>query len=300
MQDKKCIICEKKQSLEVLYDANFNFKTLNYKTFSARRIPDGTHYRFLKCKNCGLIFSSPILGDKELAKLYSISTFDYSNESRYLRKTYINYFKKYVFNKKIIDKQILEVGCGNGFFLEELEKLGIKNLYGVEPGISSVNMAKSSIKKTIKVAMFRKSLFPKIQFDAICCFHTFDHLINPEIFLKDIFSLLQNKGKAFFVVHDTKGLSVKLLGQKSPIFDIEHIYLFNESNIKLLFEKQGFKDVRVFKIKNTYEINYWFKLTPIPLVVKQFILYLLKVTRIGEISVSMNAGNIGVVGSKLN
>src|ERR1035437_9436729 len=106
MRDKKCAICKGTQVTEVLYKENFDFKKLDDKTFSARRIPDGTHYRFLKCKNCGLIFSSPILGQEEISRLYSGSTFNYSNESKYLQKTYLKYFRECVFNKNFENKKI--------------------------------------------------------------------------------------------------------------------------------------------------------------------------------------------------
>jgi len=299
MREKKCIICKNGQDTEVLYKENFDFKKLNDKTFSARRIPDGTHYRFLKCKKCGLIFSSPILEEKEISELYSKSTFNYVSESKYLQKTYVEYFKRHVFKDKFAQKKILEIGCGNGFFLEELEKIGAKNLFGVEPGRASVDKAKQSIKKNIKVAMFKKGLFAKESFDVVCCFHTFDHIVNPDIFLDAIFQLLRKNGKVFFVVHNTKGLSVKLLGRRSPIFDIEHIYLFNPSNLKRLFEMHGFQKVEVFGVKNIYQINYWLKLLPIPLFLKNFMYFLFKITGIGEIPISISAGNIGVVGTKL-
>jgi 2-polyprenyl-3-methyl-5-hydroxy-6-metoxy-1,4-benzoquinol methylase len=299
MRDKKCPICKNNQNLEVLYKENFDFKKLDDKTFSARRIPDGTHYRFLKCNNCGLIFSSPILSEKAIAKLYSKSNFNYLDESRYLQKTYLKYFNEYVFKKDFKNKKILEIGCGNGFFLEELEELGIKELYGVEPGQASVDKAKQSLRDNIIVSMFNRKLFLKDRFDVACCFHTFDHIIEPDIFLTDVFSLLKKNGKAFFVVHNTKGLSVKLLGGKSPIFDIEHIYLFNPDNLKQLFEMHGFKNVIVFPVKNIYQINYWLKLLPIPYLLKKIMFTVLKISKIGEIPISISAGNIGVVGTKL-
>jgi 2-polyprenyl-3-methyl-5-hydroxy-6-metoxy-1,4-benzoquinol methylase len=298
MRDKKCIICKENQLTEVLYKENFDFKKINNKTFSARRIPDGTHYRFLRCRNCGLIFSSPILEQKEISKLYSKSTFNYSNESEFLQKTYLKYFKEYVLDKDFKNKKILEIGCGNGFFLEELEKLGVKELYGVEPGKASVDKAKQSLKKNIRVAMFKKGLFSKESFDVICCFHTFDHIIDPDIFLAEVFSLLKKNGKAYFVVHNTNGLSVKLLRGRSPIFDIEHIYLYNPENLKQIFKMQGFRKTEVFSVKNIYQINYWLKLLPIPLFLKKFLFLFLKTTRIGEIPIAISAGNVGIVGVK--
>lgn len=298
MRDKKCAICKNNQVIEVLYKENFDFKRFNHKTFSARRIPDDMHYRFLKCKNCGLIFSSPILEKKRLFDLYKKSTFNYPNESGFLQKTYLQYFKKYVLKKQFKKIKVLEIGCGNGFFLEELEKLGIKKLYGVEPGKASVDKAKQSIKNNIRVSMFKKGLFSQNSFDVICCFHTFDHVIDPNIFLHEVFSLLKKNGKAFFVVHDTKGLSVKLLGSKSPIFDIEHIYLFNADNLKRIFTMHGFKKTETFVVKNVYQINYWLKLLPAPFVLKKIISAFFRITQLGEIPISISAGNIGIVAVK--
>jgi len=298
MHDKKCLICKSNQVTKILYKENFDFKKINDKTFSARRIPDGTHYRFLECQNCGLIFSSPILSQKELEALYSRSSFNYVNESRYLQKTYLNYFEKYISYKDLKETSILEIGCGNGFFLEGLEKLGAKNLYGVEPGKASVNKAKKSIKTNIRIAMFKKGFFPKRSFDVICCFHTLDHVADPDIFLKDVFSLLKRNGKVFFVVHNTRGLSVRLLGEKSPIFDIEHIYLFNPDTLRQLFKMNGFKNATVFTVKNIYQLNYWLKLFPLPAFFKKLVSEFLRISRIGNIPIGISAGNIGIVGTK--
>lgn len=298
MRSIQCVICGKNQKIKELYKENFSQKKINSKTFSARRTPDRLHYRFVKCQNCGLIFSNPIMSTKEINKLYKNSTFDYTIESSYLKKTYGNYLIKMLKNKNLKKTKLLDVGCGNGFFLEEVKSMGINNIYGVEPGKSSVMSAPEWLRRKIKIGILKKGIYKKSMFDVICCFHTLDHIVKPNDFLENVWELLKKNGKTFFIVHDTNGLSVKLFGEKSPIFDIEHIYLFDKKNLKQLFKKNKFKNIRVFDIKNTYPLSYWLRMTPLPKIVKNYLLLLLKKYKLFDFSFSLKAGNIGIIAQK--
>lgn len=292
-----CVICKTNKNTVLLYEENFDMSKINSSIFSARRIPDNLHYRLVKCNECGLIFSNPIMERVRVENLYRQSRFNYGNESEYLRKTYFNYFKNelYLKNKNI---RILEIGCGNGFFLEELFKQGFRNAYGIEPGKESVLKADKNIKKRIRVDVLKKGLYEHGFFDVICCFHTLDHIIDLENFIIEIKSLLNKNGQIFFVVHDTNGLSVKLLGERSPIFDVEHIFLFNKKSINKFLKKNGFSNPRVFSILNTYPLFYWLKIFPIPLKLKTRLMKIFELSKLGYIPFSLRVGNIGIVASK--
>lgn len=298
MINTRCAICGNNKNTKVLYKSSFVKNKLDAKTFSARRTPDRLHYRFIKCDKCGLIFSNPILDKKEINKLYFKSGFNYDLESEYLKKTYFKYFKKYLSTKDIKSKKILEIGCGNGFFLQELKDNGIKNIYGIEPGKESVKKANAKIRNNIKVNILRRGVFLKESFDIILCFHTLDHIPDPNKFINIVYSLLKKEGKVFFIVHNTNGLSVKLLKEKSPIFDIEHVYLFNNLNLKQIFEQNKFSNSQVFDIKNTYPLKYWLRLFPLNKNIKSFLLKLLILLKIDLLTIKINAGNIGIVATK--
>ncbi len=296
MQKIDCAICGKNQNLQELYPATFDLKKVNSQTFSARRTPDRMHYRFVKCLNCGLIFSNPILPEEKIAKLYQQSDFFYKTEARYLRKTYGTVLKQAIKNKKNIN--LLDIGCGDGFFLREAQSMGIAQVYGVEPGIDSVKKAFKPLQRKIKVAMFGPGLYKSKSFDVVCCFHTLDHIVDPNAFLQECFHILKPKGKAVFVVHDTQGLSVKLFGEGSAIFDIEHIYLFNKSTLQQIFAQHGFKNIQVINIKNRYPLHYWWRMIPIPPFLKKLGLKIMELTKLGEIPIAIKAGNIAVIAQK--
>ncbi|KKQ51499.1 MAG: Methyltransferase type 11 [Candidatus Woesebacteria bacterium GW2011_GWA1_39_21b] len=293
-----CAICGKKEKLQDLYKENFDVKKINFATFSARRTPDRIHYRFVKCLRCGLIFSNPILEEKKITALYLKSDFHYSQESEYVGKTYTFYLEKLLPKTGRSKLKLLDVGCGNGFFLEKAQEIGIKHVYGIEPGKASVKKAPKDLQKRIKIDILRKGLFKINSFDIICCFHTLDHVTDPNEFLKITRSLLKKGGTCFFIVHNTDGLSVKLFGEKSPIFDIEHVYLFNPKTLVKIFKKNKFRKIQVIDIKNRYPLKYWFRMTPFPKKIKESILKLLKLTKTDSLPLSLSAGNIGIVAYK--
>ena len=291
MKTINCAICDKKEKTVELYPERLNRKKISGRTYSARRTPDGMHHRFVRCNNCGLIFSNPILPPREIEKFYKKSSCTYGAETENIKETYFKYFKDLVGeNKKV---KVLDVGCGNGFFLEMLKDHGFESVYGVEPGKESVKAARQDVKPKIKTDILKPGIFKNGTFDVITCFQTLDHIIDVGQFLQLVKKILKPGGRVLFVVHDTEGLSVKLLGEKSPIFDIEHIYLFNKENLEKLFKKNGFKKITTSEIRNKYSLNYLINMAPAPKFVKSWI----KRTLIGRLPIEVSLGNIGITAS---
>ena len=292
-----CAICDKKELLTELYVSSLGNNRFSGSTFSARRTPDHIHYRFVKCLKCGLIFSNPILEHDKISSFYFKSGFHYTPESKYLKKTYGQLLERLLssMKKKL---RLLDIGCGNGFFLEEAIDRGIDDVWGVEPGKASTKKAKWYLQRRIKVDILKPHLYNPESFDIITCFHTLDHVVDPNNFLKTTYSLLKKGGKIIFVVHDTRGLSVRLFGEKSPIFDIEHIYLFNTDTLSKMFRKNGYVVESVFNLKNRYPLFYWLRMTPIPDSIKRNLIKFLNSTNLGKLPFSLSAGNIGIIAKK--
>jgi len=286
------------QQIKTLYSSTFNLKNISKNTYSARRLPDKIHHRIVKCIRCSLVFSSPIISLQKISKLYKESLCNYEDQIPYLIKTYMNIIKK-IKNNMPRNPKVLEVGCGNGFFLRALLDLGLtKNVFGVEPSIKMVLQADQNLRSRIKVNIFKKHLFPKESFDLICCFHTLDHMIDPNEFIRVSHSLLKRNGYVVVVVHDTEGLSVKLFGEKSAIFDIEHIYLFNKKTLRKIFVRNSFKVIKVFNLVNSYPLNYWMQMSGFPRIVKRYTEFVFNILGIGKRGVSIPAGNIALIAKK--
>lgn len=268
-----CPICNSSKNYQVLYSKNFKESDLNIDVFSARRLPDKIHYQLVKCKKCGLVRSSPIADNELLNKLYEKSILTYDDEIKSLISTYMNSVRP-ILNKLPKNAKILEIGCGNGFVLREIYKMGYKNVFGVEPSIDAVNKSDKRIKNNLKISIFKPGLFKSKSFDFIFFFQTFDHIPNPNQFLSECFKILKPKGFILSFNHNVNSFSSKLLGEKSPIVDIEHTFLYNPKTMELIFNKNGYQILRIYSPKNTLSIKHLFWLIPIPKFLKIKILNL--------------------------
>jgi hypothetical protein len=105
------------------------------------------------------------------------------------------------------------------------------------------------------------------------------------------YDLLKSGGALVVVVHDWKSVSARILGMKSPIFDIEHFQLFCPATTRHLFERANFRDITVRALWNRYPLRYWMKLLPIPLAVKRPLLGALKMLP-GSIPLALPPGNL--------
>jgi hypothetical protein len=112
------------------------------------------------------------------------------------------------------------------------------------------------------------------------------------------FDLLQEGGALFIVSHNRRALSARLLGLKSPIFDIEHLQLFSPRSLRYALERAGFDEVELHPVLNRYPLHYWLKLLPLPAPLKARALARLKGSKLGKLPVKIAAGNFAAVAFK--
>ncbi|MBI4931864.1 MAG: class I SAM-dependent methyltransferase [Bacteroidetes bacterium] len=287
--EKICLLCGNNKNVKIKFEQNFKTENINSKTFSARRVSEHYHYRILECSVCGLVFSSPILPFDEISKLYKESRQTYDEETNDIAYSYMLYINQ---NSNLFKRgRVLEVGCGNGFFLNSLKKNGFKEVHGVEPSEEAVAKA-GEFRSLILNSMIETENYPENYFDLICCFQTLDHLANPFEMLKRFYRLLLPGGMVYIIVHNQKGMQAKVFGEKSPIYDVEHIYLFNKNTLSHLCMLAGFQVVKIFSIKNIYSLSYWIKMTPLPF--KTILSKLVSLIGMANFKVGIHPGNIGI------
>jgi len=178
LQATRCAICGTEGNATELYPSTLTPKAFDARTFSARRLPDRVHYRMVKCNKCGLVRADPAADSAEVAGLYARSTFDYGTEVTNLTRTYGRYLGKLDRHGPQRDG-LVEVGCGNGFFLEEALRRGYRNVRGIEPSHAAIESAPPSVKALIVEDVLREGVVPDQSASVACLFHVFDHLPEP-------------------------------------------------------------------------------------------------------------------------
>jgi SAM-dependent methyltransferase len=279
-----------------VYPSNVDETSFSTEIFSARRLPDRRHYQWVRCKECTLLRSDPVL-DVDLEKLYVESTFDYSTEVDGLKKTYFNLVKKALAGKNF-KKSIFEVGGGNGFFLEAAKDGGFANVAGVEPSTEAIAAARSDIKPHMIASMMKADVIASNSFEVGTMFHTLDHLTDPVSTLNDCMNALQSGGVFIVAIHNERSWSARLMGERSPIIDVEHTHLYTRKSGEALFKKIGFIDVRSGAYNNHYSLAYILHLIPISRTFRKRVLESSVGTLLGKIKVVVPLGNMWVAGTK--
>lgn len=295
MKSMPCTICGSDAEYRVRYPER---RVLTDRDFSARKTPSRKHFRMVECKRCSLIYSNPVISAEEIVKGYEECEYLEESQLMNMADDYLTELKRampLVANKEAL----LEVGCANGFLLRKTRELGFSRLSGVEIGKEAVSKAHEDIRDSIINAPFTRDLFAPDSFDVACCFQVFDHLLDPREFIHDVHNVLKPGGLFLSINHNIRSLATRLLGERSPMYDIEHMYLFDPSTMKKILEENGFRVESVRGLWNRYDIEYVLKMFPFPDAIRQ---PLLKVTRrfgISQKTVRLAAGNIVTVGVKV-
>ncbi|OGE77638.1 hypothetical protein A3J19_04985 [Candidatus Daviesbacteria bacterium RIFCSPLOWO2_02_FULL_41_8] len=267
---EKCPICPS-FGYKVIYPSSVNFgKDLNGRTFSARRFPDRVHGTIVKCNKCGLVRTLEIIDSHQLSALYHNSQFTYNSLIDNLRFSYAKIVQEALrYSKR--KNNFLDIGCGNGFMLEEAQKIGFKKVYGIEPSWNAISKAGKSVKSNIKHDILRPGIFNKNSFDVITVFQVFDHIPDPNHFLKICLTLLRPKGVLVLMNHDVESIFARVLGEKSPIIDIEHTYFYSQKTIAKILRKNGYRLLKAYSPSAKISIRYLMRLLPLPNNIKRSI-----------------------------
>ena len=296
-QATHCAICGAGAPAKELYAANFDVDDITPARFSARRLPDRVHYRMVRCMNCGLVRSDPVLDEATLAHLYAESTFDYEAETANLKATYGRYLAKLQSFSNHQDS-LLEIGCGDGFFLEQALAQGYTTVRGVEPSESAIRDASPRVRDQIVCDVMRPGLFKDGQFDAVCLFQVFDHVPHPEAVLEACRAALRPGGLILCLNHNAESVSAHVMRERSPIIDIEHTYLYSPATMRRIFTAGGFKVLRQGPVSNKYSLGYITHLVPMPSRAKGMALGTLRRSHVGRLTIPVPLGNLYLIGSR--
>lgn len=297
LEPTACALCGTFDNADELYPSTFDESALRPSVWSARRVPDRTHFRFVRCRTCGLVRSDPVVDPGLLAALYREATFDYAAETDALRATYGRYLERvvaYGANRG----SYLDVGCGNGFMLEEALRQGFERVRGVEPTEAAVAAASPAVAGEIVVSLLTPGLFEPESFDVVTLFQTLDHLPRPGEVTDEIVALLRPGGFLLCLNHDVRAVSARVLGEHSPIFDIEHTYLYDRATLRQLLEQHGLTVVAEGQVLNRYSLRYVAQLLPLPAGAKRGLLGQLERSRAGRLPVILPLGNLWAAARK--
>jgi ubiquinone/menaquinone biosynthesis C-methylase UbiE len=168
--------------------------------------------------------SHPLPKHMDIKKQYETIGKDYlSGQNKFFSKTKdeaIKFIQKCLPNLK--DKNILDLGCGNGKDIKLFESLGAKSVYGIDSSKFMINEAKksSSNPKNLFIAEIEKTPFEDKFFDIIIGRYSLHYLEQFDRAYEELFRILKPKGILILVVdHPLKSL----MSQKKRVYGNKEI-----------------------------------------------------------------------------
>lgn len=211
-------------------------------------------FSYYDCKNCDSIYTYPMLNQDVIEKMYESGAYDeYQKKlvhaSLGLRKDLLDKRKvdqiEYFVPRKGL---LLDVGCGQGSFLESCRQRGWE-IDGVEPSGISAKIAKDKVGVNVFNGFFND--FETTQkYDCITFWGVLEHLLDPMEAIEKASSICKQGGVILFEVPSSECLLSDYLRKEEfeatrYIESGRHNIFFSKKCIEDMLEKTGFEIVGI-------------------------------------------------------
>jgi len=222
------------------------------------RVRDDHNLSVIKCSACGLVtldsFEHIKKGFYEDSKMLENSfKRDYSAWSKINIADNRRRIKD--FKKDIINKNILDFGCGTGDFLKYAKKYA-KSISAIEID-KGLNQRLSAI-EGLSLFSSLKEIDKKQKFDVIFLFHVLEHVENPASLLENLGEHLSESGKIIVEVPNVDDALLTLYDcedYKAFYYWKCHLFYYSADTLQKVFLKAGFstdyiKQVQRYPLSN--------------------------------------------------
>jgi len=226
MLNMKCYLCKSKN----------NFRRPG-------SVRDNKKLKILECNDCGLVYLS---STKHIKKLHyensGLHNGEKPNVNSWLELNRVDDVRRYNFLKKrVVNKKILDFGCGAGGFLELVSKRA-KKANGIE---IEKAMQQSYINRNLNVfSSYKQALQSSKKWNILTAFHVVEHLLDPIKILSKLSELLTDDGEMIIEVPNSEDALLTLYENKAFqnfTYWSQHLYLFNNHNLKELAKRAKLK-----------------------------------------------------------
>jgi 2-polyprenyl-3-methyl-5-hydroxy-6-metoxy-1,4-benzoquinol methylase len=263
-----CLICKREGTL--IYDNLFDFLVF-----------DKGRWKMYYCQNDELAWLWPQPSKEDINKLYSnyhthkvtqervlipqiikeyvlTKTYDYpmsnrvKNNIKWLRLVPIPPFIKEMVGSQILwlkyqpGGNLLDVGCGNGAYLNQMKKLGW-SIQGIEPDPDAARVGIEYFGLPIKIGELTELNLRPCSFDVIILKHVIEHVSDPVLLLQECYRLAKGNGRLIIATPNFNSLGHKIFKHNWSILEPpRHLYLFTNKSLTYLIKNAGFKIVTSF------------------------------------------------------
>lgn len=190
----------------------------------------GVDLEVYECDNCGLvqIAAESLVYADQVGSAHASSPRMLSHRKRQAYELVERF--------NLRDKNILEVGCGDGHFMESLAAAGAIP-FGIEPSERATELGREHGLKIQEGYMGKNVQIEGYPFDAFVTMHVLEHAPDPNDFLQGVYENLTGDGVGLIEV---PSFEQTLENQRIYDFITDHLSYFSVKTLRFALEKNGF------------------------------------------------------------
>ena len=248
---RNCPACGQ-NDFEVLHESNMEDCDFREAVETVYMLWGERYGRHVKCNNCHLIYVNPIEKRNKINEAYSQrKCVDVAiiKESR-LRATesQVGLIKRYGNGTRLLD-----VGCGEGFFLFNASKAGYI-VKGIELSQDAAAYARNEFGLDVEAKSFEELRFSENHFDVVTLWQVLEHVPFPLIIIKEIHRILKPGGMLVITTPDIGGIPAKILKKRWWCITRLHINQFTAKTLTNIIKNAGFKNISSVSYKESISL----------------------------------------------
>jgi len=214
-------------------------------------------FSVVKCLDCGVVHINPQPSREELGRYY---TDDYPHFAKALGKrpgSEEEFIQPYLVRVQRLSKlakmgTVLDVGCGDGYFLKAMAEAGWRTK-GVEPNEKVSDFARRQLGLDIFTGELGEASFDKESFDMVTMWGVLQVVSQPKQVLMETSRILKKDGVLALAVPNIGSLEASVLKEKWYLLGApRNLFSFNPLSLRRLLEDTGFAIVETH-----YNSPYW-------------------------------------------
>ncbi len=252
LEYRACPNCGQDDST-VVFDSNMGESDLQKGIKTVYMLWENTHGTYVKCKNCHFMYVNPIEKASKINGDYSKmeNTDAYIIRGSRLRaaKSQLGLIKKHKSGTTLLD-----IGCGEGFFLFNAAKHGYITK-GIEISQDAAEYAEREFNLDVEAKPFEELQFPDNYFDVVTLWQVLEHVPYPLIVLKEVHRILKPEGLLVTSTPDIESILAKTFRRKWWNLRRLHINQFTSKTLADMLKKAGFNNIFSTKYKEYISIS---------------------------------------------